>query len=181
MSLAIKPDGSAIVCRAARPDDQSYVAASWTRSMASTEQLGLAASAQLVDRVLNDPGTRVAVACEPDGEQWNRSTAIYNWERGEMRSSAWSDAEHLTVAERSSMFSRILGFVCWADTPRVRCVHYVSVRAKRRREGIAATLARYAKLDDDRPLVYTLEGPSARGLLERFPNATKIALEEVLQ
>lgn len=154
MTLAIKPDGSAIVCRAARPDDQAYVAATWTRSMASTELLGLAASAQLVDRVLNDPGTRVAVACEPDSAQWNRSSA---------------------------MLSRILGFVCWADTPRVRCVHYVSVRAKRRREGIAAALARYAKLDDDRPMVYTLEGPSTRGLLGRFPNATKIALEEVLQ
>jgi hypothetical protein len=99
----------------------------------------------LVDRVLNDPTTRVMIACDA--------------------------ADH----------RRIFGFLVYADIPRVRCVHYVSVRAKYRRSGLATKLIVDAGLRDaSKPLVYTLEGPSSRALAGKLAGASRIDLDEVL-
>ena len=144
MTLALHPDGRAIVCRVAQPSDQAYVARTWTMSMASTELLSTAVAAKLVDRVLNDAGTRVVIAADSD------------------------DA------------NTIIGFLAFADLVRVRCIHYANVRARQRRQGVANAMLRFVKLNSDRPLVYTFDGPATKSLLTKFA-ATKVALEDVLR
>ena len=145
MTLAIHPDGSAVVCRRAVAADQAYCAKTWTLSLASAEVMSRTDASKLVDRILNDRASRCVVACEPD------------------------DAD------------AIVGFLVHACMTRTRCIHHVNVRRPRRNQGIARAMMRFAGLDDNvtLPLVYTLDGPSAHSLLQKF-HATKVSLEDVL-
>ena len=75
----------------------------------------------------------------------------------------------------------ILGWLCHTPMPSVSVIHYVYVRNQVRKRGIAYALAIAAGLDQPRPVVYTLTGPSSSWLLAKYPGATHLQAEEFLK
>lgn len=75
----------------------------------------------------------------------------------------------------------ILGWLCWSPVKAVRLVHYAYVRATMRNRGIASALLNEAGIADaDRTLTWTMKGPSAHALMQKFPHAVETPLKEFL-
>lgn len=146
--------------RAAIPADQSYVAASWTRSM-----LALHASdreptmktwdqiSRLIDAVLERPETRVVIAC----------------------------AAHDLAA--------IVGWCCYALGLGAPVVHYLYVRTTAptpqgpqpaRGIGIAAALLAHIGVEHDTAVVCTSLGPSSRDMRGWYLASSYLPLTEYL-
>lgn len=110
--------------------DQSYVCATWMRSAR--------AEADLVNRVLDHPSTKLLVAVDPKQETRIRGWLVYG-----------------VIGK-----VRALHYVYVRDGR--------SDSDKHRGHGIARALMTRAEFDLKKPIVYTMRGPDAVALLSRY-------------
>ena len=89
-------------------------------------------------------------------------------------------AVRLLIASEPSRQDVILGWICYTPMPGSRIIHYVYVRERMRRRGIAAALYRKAFPRDVGKLVYTMRGPDAESLAKRYRDAISMPLEDFL-
>ncbi len=155
-----------VLCRPAREGDQAYVLQSWALYL--------------------------CYAHGPSGEPpctmpWSEHFAGPN--RGRIRSCRGSRAlvdhiaEHpavrIAIAADPVDSDRILGWLAYTDSGAARVVHGAYTRDRIRNRGVMRQLAQSVGLADNRPLLYTTTGPSAKVLLEHTA-AVHVPIEEFL-
>lgn len=87
----------------------------------------------------------------------------------------------LLVACEPTNTDQIDGWLCYTPTPRALVVHYVYVRDKMRRRGIArAMLAKAMGAKTSARLAYTMIGPSSSVLLTKWSDAVHVPIREFL-
>jgi len=140
------------VIRQPKPSDQSYIAATWARSVLSTHvyqrHLGSRTGRDVgkqIDEVLDRPDTR-ALVCVRDQDR-----------------------------------DYIVGWVLYCVGPAVPTVHYTYVRKDERQRGIAGALLRHIGVQQDAAVVCTSDGPSGAQLRRRYPCAVHVPLAEFLK
>lgn len=89
-------------------------------------------------------------------------------------------AVRILIASEPTKTDAILGWLCYTPLPASRVVHYVYVREKIRHRGIGAALYRKAWPEDRGKLVYTMRGPDAESLVQRYRDAIYLPVEEFL-
>ena len=137
MTQALDAPGLAI--REARPDDASFVAATFGEQLSRGRHHD---AHDIVNRVLDSRRTRILVG---------------------------ADDTH-----------RLVGWLIYVPTPRVRTLVFAYVRAKQRMSGIAREMAAQAWPGKSGAWVHAgLRGGSTSSLLRRFA-ATEVPLEEML-
>jgi len=91
------------------------------------------------------------------------------------------DAKGVRLLVACNEDGKIVGWLCWSPLTATRLVHYVYVRKDWRQRGIAKALMSGAHLDDERSsLVYTLKGLSADWLLDLYPHAVYVPIQEAI-
>lgn len=122
--------------RAARPTDQAYVASTWVQSMLSMERGRPSKTSRahrlLIDRMLDRPDVKLAIACNPDDQN-----AIVGW----------------------LCFTRMVSADIIA-APRYVC-HFCYVRDGFRRRGTMRALMDASGIPLS-PLIYTFVGPTTK-------------------
>jgi GNAT superfamily N-acetyltransferase len=91
-------------------------------------------------------------------------------------------AVRLLLAVEPGSIDTILGWICYTPMPRAQVLHYVYVRDKLRGRGIARALhdKAWAQSHPTSRLVYTMRGPDADRLLDRWPQAIQLPVTEFL-
>jgi GNAT superfamily N-acetyltransferase len=84
----------------------------------------------------------------------------------------------LLVACEPTDAERILGWVAFTPSVGLPVLHYVYVREKHRRHGIARQMANHIGLSGR--FIYTLRGPDADGLTAKHPTAVHVDIHEFL-
>lgn len=84
------------------------------------------------------------------------------------------------LACEPTRYDVIIGWLCYTLTPTSRVIHYVYVRDKMRRRGVASQLYRKAFPRDAGKLVYTFRGPDSSALLKVWPYAVHLPIQEFL-
>ncbi len=145
------PDDLRTVIRRPRPADQSFIAATWVKSLMMADR-GLVKSDtnKLVDRLLDDPATRVLVACEPINED-----ALHGW-------ICYVPAPRLLVVH----------YVYVRDRVRTRGVARTLVAAARGHASVSAGTASKT--------VYTMRGPAIGWLARKYPAAISMDIRDFL-
>jgi len=74
----------------------------------------------------------------------------------------------LKIACDAQRTDDVFGWLCYAPMKAARLLHYVYVRKRRRGQGIARALMAAAGMADDRPLWWTMKGPSGDELIAKM-------------
>lgn len=85
----------------------------------------------------------------------------------------------LMLAVEPTAINTILGWLCYTPLSKAFAVHYVYVRDKMRRRGIATAMMARAN-NEDRKLVWTMRGPEANWLIEKHKRAVYLSVSEFL-
>lgn len=148
-----------LLCRAAREVDQGYVTSTWA--------LYLCAARTHCNGVHFRDGSNKPQSCDDSRALVDRALD--------------SKVVKLAIGADPADSDVILGWLAYTSTPAARIIHGAYARRYIRNRRVAGRLMEYAGLNDKRPLLYTLPGPSARALLlkERFAPARPLPLEDI--
>lgn len=89
-------------------------------------------------------------------------------------------AVRILVASEPTRTDVILGWLSYTPMPASRIVHYVYVRDRMRRRGIASALYRKAFPRDVGKLVWTMRGPDTEALVKHYRDSIHMPVEEFL-
>ena len=90
------------------------------------------------------------------------------------------ESVRVRIACEPTRQNMILGWVCYTPTPKMMVLHYLYVREKMRRRGVAGQLMREAYQFGQGKLVYTMRGPDAAWLIAKNREAVMMDVKEFL-
>lgn len=144
-------DNMSVFIRRPRPTDQGYIASTWVDSITLGNRAGR-------------------------GERRPRSDANVIVDR-----LLDDPAVRILVAAEPTRTDLILGWICYTPMPASKIVHYIYVRDKQRRRGIASALLRKAFEGKAGKFVYTMHGPDTDAIVEGYRDTIFLPIEDFLR